>query len=64
MTSPLWRRRPPEPLETGAALGAAVLLGAGTAALTFWLMRTLLAREQLSVRPEELPPAPEPGRLR
>lgn len=58
-----WRRRPAEGGETGAAFVAAAMVGAGTAAATFWVVRTLLAREQMSTRPERLPPAPEPGRL-
>ncbi|MEK9500919.1 hypothetical protein WI372_08025 [Gemmatimonadota bacterium DH-20] len=63
MTRLEWRRRPAEPAELGTAVGAALLLGAGTAAATFWVVRTLLARDRVSMRPEQLPPAPEPGRL-
>lgn len=64
MSGPAWIPTPPGRRETGAAAGAALVVGLGTAAATFWLVRTLLAREAVELRPERLPPAEEgPGRL-
>lgn len=67
MTGQGWRRRDPAPKETAAAVGAAALVGAGVATATFWLVRTLLARERVMLRPPTpppaLPPAPERRRL-
>lgn len=64
MSEPAWIPTPPGPKETSAAAGAALVVGLGTAAVTFWLVRTLLSREPVELRPERLPPGQEgPGRL-
>lgn len=64
MSEPAWIPTPPGPRETGTAVAAAVVVGAGTAAVTFWLVRTLLSREPVDLRPRSLPPGDEgPGRL-
>jgi hypothetical protein len=64
MNDPAWIRRRPERTETGTAAVAALAVAAGTAAVTFWLVRTLLARDPVTLRPERLPPEEaRPGRL-
>ena len=47
-----WIRRPPERGDDAAAAAAAVALGVGVAAVTFYFVRMLLARETLSTGTE------------
>ncbi len=64
MNEPAWIPTPPGPRETSAAAGAALMVGLGTAAVTFWLVRTFLAREPVDLRPKRLPLGQEEqGRL-
>ena len=64
MTEPVWIHTPPGRRETGAAAGAAVAVAVGTGLVTFWLVRTLLSREAVEVRPPAITTADEgPGRL-
>lgn len=58
-----WRRRPPSRTESAKAVGAAALVGAGAAVATFWVVRGLLAREPVALRPPPLPSAPERRRI-
>lgn len=42
--------------ETTTAAVAAVAVAAGAATLTFWLVRTLLSRDEVQLRPPASPP--------
>ena len=42
--------------ETTTAAVAAMAVAAGTATLTFWLVRTLLSRDAVDLRPPNAPP--------
>ena len=63
MSEPAWIPTRPGVKETGAAAAAALAVAAGTAAVTFWLVRTLLSREPVELRARPLPSGDEgPGR--
>ena len=64
MSEPAWIPTPPGPRETGVAAATAIALGLGTAAVSFWLVRTLLSREEVALRPAVRPTDDEgTGRL-
>lgn len=64
MSEPAWIRTPSGPRETGVAAATAIALGLGTAAVSFWLVRTLLSREKVELRlPVRTTDDEGPGRL-
>lgn len=60
MNEPAWIPVPPRRSDTAAAAVASIAVAAGAAALTFWVVRTLLSREPLELRPPS-PPLPPPS---
>ncbi len=54
MSEPAWVPTPPGRRENAAAVAASLAVAAGTAAVTFWLVRTLVSRERVELRAPQL----------